>query len=392
VTPRPHPQADEAARYVLGQLPPNARHDFELQLTQSAELRAIVQELEEGVEAVARAVPQRPPPPQTWNPIEQAIAREVARKIVTPAVWANWWRSGWAAAAACLVAFAGYAWWPKSKATPAVKPAPSEVVIVVPATESVSPKAVVAHPELAFPTNVLTVAELKPAPEVARPELASLRWQIASLQSQLEQLSDLVAQQRAILAEPGRFKFFPFAGNNSGEGSSVAPMSPEVQRAMFYAMARDLGWLPTLAQRDAQGKSAGSNIKTFANVDFVDLKVSQENAPVAIVQAAGAEFPTSAATTSIGSDGKIPSFLGESKLTMVFDKTVARSGPVSFWTASGTLGQQMVGATAIGENPTVVTIPTEDVTEGGLTVMVGNSNVLGHFFILRYPQPAARSP
>jgi anti-sigma-K factor RskA len=62
VKPEPHSQADEAARYVLGQLNPKARHEFEVLLTQSAELRALVQELEEGIEATARAVPQRPPP------------------------------------------------------------------------------------------------------------------------------------------------------------------------------------------------------------------------------------------------------------------------------------------------------------------------------------------
>lgn len=352
----------------------------------------MVQELEEGVEAMARAVPQRPPPPQTWNPIEQAIAREVERKIVRPSFWSTGWRSGWAAAAACLVALLGYAWWPKPKAIPVAKPTPAEVVIVAPASEPVAVRSVAPSPEPAFPSNVMTVAEFKPVGDGARPELASLRWQIASLQSQLEQLSDVVAQQRAILAEPGRFKFFPLTSNNSGAGGSAAPMSPEVQRAMFYAMARDLGWLPSLAQRDVPNKPASGSIKTFANVDFVDLKAGQDGVAVAAAQASTAESLTATATASIGSDGNIPGFLGESKLTMVFDKTAARNGPVSFWTAAGALGQQLVGATAIGENPTVVTIPTEAVTEGGLTVMAGNSNVLGHFFILRYPQPAAQSP
>ncbi|MGC3957052.1 MAG: hypothetical protein QM813_03535 [Verrucomicrobiota bacterium] len=211
MTPKLHPQADEAARYVLDQLPPPARHEFELQLTQSPELRALVQELEEGVEAMARAVPQRPPPPQTWNPIEQAIAREVERKIVRPSFGGTWWRSGWAAAAACLVALFTYAWWPKSKMILAVNSSPAESALGTPAVESVVSRPSLVPPERVFPTNVMTVAEWKPVANLTSPELASLRWQIASMQAQLEQLSDVVAQQRAILAEPGRFKFFPLS-------------------------------------------------------------------------------------------------------------------------------------------------------------------------------------
>lgn len=392
MTPKPHPQADEAARYVLDQLPPNARHAFELQLTQSAELRALVQELEEGVEAMARAVPQRPPPPQTWNPIEQAIAREVERKIVRPPFWNTWWRSGWAAAAACAVAFVGYAWWPKSSLKLQTKPGATEVVTVV---QSSSPEVISSKPanvrsEPAFPTNVLTVAELKPATLGTSPELASLRWQIASMQAQLEQLSDVVAQQKAVLAEPGRFKFFPLASADGEAGATpTAPLSPGLQRAMFYAMARDMGWLPGLAARQNPNGGASAAATTFAGIDFVDMNSTATSAEASSVAASAtstdAASSADAAPLSVASTGGIgiPGMFSKDGLILTLDKTIVpRGSPVTFWSADG---QVIIGSTVVNDNPTVVKIPISQIGDGmtvSLSTFAGNSNI-GNFHIVR---------
>lgn len=397
MTPKPHPQADEAARYVLDQLPANARHAFELQLTQSAELRALVQELEEGVEAMARAVPQRPPPPQTWNPIEQAIAREVERKIVRPPFWSAWWQSGWAAAAACAVAFIGYAWWPKASPVPQVKPGTTEVVTLVQSAphDVVSSKPANVRSEPTFPTNILTVAELKPATIGTSPELASLRWQIASMQAQLEQLADVVAQQKAVLAEPGRFKFFPLASAGGEAGATpTAPLSPGLQRAMFYAMARDMGWLPGLAARQNPNGGAGATATTFAGIDFVDMNSTATTA------AANPGVAASATTSSAASDGGsaseaaplsiastggvgIPGMFSKDGLILTLDKTIVpRGSPVTFWSADG---QVIIGSTVVNDNPTVVKIPINQIGDGmtvSLSTFAGNSNI-GNFHIVR---------
>jgi len=93
---------DEAALYVLGELSGAERREFEGRLALSAELCALVRELEEGTVALSMASPQRRPPGEVWLRIEQEVAGTKRRKIVIPAFWIGWWRNGWGAAAACL--------------------------------------------------------------------------------------------------------------------------------------------------------------------------------------------------------------------------------------------------------------------------------------------------
>lgn len=402
MTPEQHPQADEAARYVLGQLSPAAKHAFELQLTQSAELRALVQELEEGVEAMARAVPQRPPPPQAWAPIEQAIAQEMRRKVVTLPAWSNWWRSGWAAAAACLLVFLGYAWWPQRKENPPVATVstPVEIIAADPATEVKPPLAAAVRPEVHRPTNVTVRADFQPIEEGMSPELASLRSQIALLQSQLEQLSEVVSQQKAILSEPGRFKFFPLSNtSNSGtENPAAVTLSPGLQRAISYAMAQDLGWLPRAAQGAMQNNNpAVAPVTTLWGIDFVNLNKSRNFAATAdaatSAQTVETEAPASTASLSVRSSGTIPGYLRNDSgngLVLAFDPSIVSSGStLGFWNSSSE-NHQLIGGALTGDNPMVVTVPTDQLN-GNLTITAssafGSSNVLGHFFIIRYPLP-----
>src|SRR6266404_3922268 len=109
--PEFHSTEDEAARYVLGELSDAERADFEARLAQSAELRALVRDLQEGTVALAMNSPRRRPRPEVWQGIERAVANETKRKLLIPIFWRGWWRNGWAAAAACLLGWTIYAWW-----------------------------------------------------------------------------------------------------------------------------------------------------------------------------------------------------------------------------------------------------------------------------------------
>src|SRR6266542_4168642 len=102
---------DEAALYVLGELTAVERREFEARLAQSADLRVLVRELEEGAVALSMASPRRRPPREVWTRIEKAVTSQTRRKVVIPAFWVGWWRHGWAAAAACSVGWLLYALW-----------------------------------------------------------------------------------------------------------------------------------------------------------------------------------------------------------------------------------------------------------------------------------------
>lgn len=407
MTPERHPQADEAARYVFGQLSPKARHEFEVQLTQSAELRLLVQELEEGLEAMARAVPQRRPPPQTWAPIEQAIAREAQRKVVTP-LGANWWRSGWAAAAACLIAFFGYAWWTQRHVNPPAAPpaAAVELAVRTPQPELTPVQPAPVRPDTGRPTNRVIAVISKPPAEAMSPELASLRWQITALKSQLEKLSEVASQQKAILAEPGRFKFFlPASAPAGAEDATSPPLSPGLQRAITYAMARDLGWLPRPGQVNAPNDHAGAAaVTTISGIDFVEFNKSQNTALAASagtqVQSEETDAPTQATPISVRrASGNIPGYFqndpGNEAVVFAIDPTiVTRGSMVEMWGTSATGRMLLIGRALTGDNPMVLTMPTEGIT-GDLTITAsqtsGASISIGQFSIVPDPQPEGRS-
>lgn len=366
-----HLPEDEAARYVLGQLPPAAQYEFETQLAQSAELRALVQELEEGVEALARAVPQRQPPPQTWLHIEQAITQAAAEKIVTPALWSNWWRNGWAAAAACLLGWLGYALWnQRSDVHPEVATR-AATINVIPAP---TPRPAESNQAASLPNS---------APVTVRSgsrELENLRWRVATLQTQVQQLSQVAARQQAIMAEPGRFKMFPLATNS--DGAATPPLSPELQRALFYAMARELGWLPATPPGETQNSPGAHTATNHLGIDFVDLTPTNDPPATVKLQELEDESLTQlpVAPASVGSSGDIPGFLSGTNLVLAFDASVVPNGSaVVFW-----VDDQWVGGTVTGDNPTVVTIPTSTGPGWNVTITTnstsGSPQIIGQFY------------
>jgi len=368
-----HLQEDEAARYVLGQLPPAEQNEFEAQLAQSAELRALVQELEQGVEALARAVPQRPPPPQTWSHIEQSIAQAAEEKIVTPALWSNWWRNGWAAAAACLLGWLGYALWNQRSEVH------SEVATLAPTVNVIQTPALGAagsNQTTSLPNSDTVTAS-------ANREQVNLRRQVATLQTQVQQLSQIAIRQQAIMAEPGRFKMFPLATNVTRAGNAaVPPLSPELQRALFYAMARELGWLPAPTPGETQNTPVANTATNHPGVDFVDLTPTNDPPATVKLQESEAESleQVQVAPASVGSSGNIPGFQSGTNLVLAFDASVVPNGSaVAFW-----VGNQWIGGTVTGDNPTVVTIPTATSPGWNLTITAnsstGSSNVIGQFY------------
>src|SRR5437763_17094404 len=94
---------DDAARYVLGELTPAQRLEFEARMAQSIDLRALVCELEDGMVALSMASPPRRAPQEVWARIEKAMDREQRRNIVPAGFCAGSSRHGWDAAVAGLV-------------------------------------------------------------------------------------------------------------------------------------------------------------------------------------------------------------------------------------------------------------------------------------------------
>jgi anti-sigma-K factor RskA len=101
---------ERAAEYVLGQMDPRARAEFEARLAASPALRAEVQELETACEALALTAPQLRPSRRAWRGIVRRTSSAGQEGRTGHGLWADWvrfvWRSGWAVAA-CLA----LAWW-----------------------------------------------------------------------------------------------------------------------------------------------------------------------------------------------------------------------------------------------------------------------------------------
>src|SRR5207247_643769 len=100
----------------------------------------------------------------------------------------------------------------------------------------------------------------------------------------------------------------------------TARVSPDLQRALFLAMARELGWL-TPAEIEAASNRTG--------VAFVDLRQGTNNVantsglPKADLQAAEA---SAASSVAAGSGGAIPVFTSTDSASFAVDSSVATNG------------------------------------------------------------------
>lgn len=387
---------DEATLYVLGRLTEAERGEFEARLAESAELRALVRELEEGAVAVAMASPRQRVPPRVWAGIEKAVTEGTKPRVLDFSLWFGWLRNGWAVAAVCLVGWLLYALWPDRTGSPDVAPAPlASEVNAQPSggptdsarteTDRVTPpQRNAANPERrSLQTNLLAMTR----------ENGALHLQNAELARQVTHLSQVLTQQQALLAESSRLKFFqlePPVGGGTGVTNAIP--SPELQRALFLAMARELGWL-----QSPGSLQSGSTQTNQSGVDFVDLHPSTNtmSAPINLQSQIETEPASTPETPLLASDSgtAIPGFVSSTNVVLAFDSSVVPTGSdLTFWTGNSIQGFQSLGSAVMGDNPLVVTIPSATSTSPGTTLTVTAGNGAGSFTVIGQFAPSNATP
>ena len=389
---------DEAARYVLGEMTAAEQREFAARLERSAELRAVVRELEEGAVALATASPQREPPSMLWPQIEKAVARERRSTVGILGWWVGWVRSGWAAATVCAVGWVLYALLVKPPG-PAIN-SPGSMAKAVEGQVSESPTKerhdTMPQPQ---PTSTVEFALFQARTQ----ELGTLRRQIAELEGRLTQVSRTVTQQQALLSESNRLKFFQLT-SGAGDGSDVtAPqaLSPRLQWALYTAMARELGWrapASTTGAANANGRTGEAHASettspSQSGVDFVDLRPTSNNVANA-ASASQAQTDLAAASQGSVSNNAVAGFISGTSAFLGFDSLVAPSGSLfTFW-LMGPAGQyQAIGNATYWNNPTVVTVPASAGSGDGAfltvtaTTPLGAVTNIGHVFLPGVPAP-----
>jgi anti-sigma factor RsiW len=343
-----HSSEDEATLYVLGELTAAERREFDARMAESAELRALVRELEEGAVALSTGLPARRPPSEVWAGVEKAVCREGRRSI--PAWWAGWWRNGWAAAAVCLAGWLLYAIFLNGRggSITATPPPLHESAI----TNS-TPIVVQAVAAPLAPTNDdhhLLQARIE--------EVRDLRLKIAEMERQTGQLAQLLVQQRAQLGESNRIKFYHLSSTPANGDATAPPLSPALQRAVFLSIGRELGWFPGESNQPG-GIGADGRIlpHTFGGVDFIDLrKANNETANPPPVQPKP-ESQTAELQTPDAPAPVIPAFVSGDKLVVAVDSTIVPPNSSVTFSVAGTGFGTTGGTIVFGDNPAVVTIP-----------------------------------
>lgn len=304
-------------------------------------------------------------------------------------LWFGWLRNGWAVAAACLIGWLLYALWPDQASSPDGAPAPLAAdVSAQPGGVPTDSARVETGGPTAPPRNT-TDAERRASQAralVLTRENTALRLQNAELATQVSHLSQVLTQQQAMLSESSRLKFFQLRPpSGSGVGATNAMPSPELQRALFLAMARELGWLQT------PGNLQSGSIQTnLGGVDFVDLRPGTNalSAPVnlpAQIETEPASTPDSPPLASV-SGNEMLGFVGTNVVLAFKSSPVVPTGSeLTFWSGDSAIGFHSLGSAVMGNDPLVVTIPSAATTSPGTTLTVtagigtGSFTVIGQF-------------
>lgn len=329
---------DDATRYVLGELNAAERHAFEARLKQSAELRAHVRELEEGLEAAAITSPPHQPSPELWQRIQRAVADESREEVVVaPEFRPAWIAYAWAAAA-CLVGGLLLGLWlmrlPSGKS-----PAHAGVKNLATGSQKEGTQVSTKH-------GTLVLHQTAESPPI------SITNQAADAQP-----------KPAMDSASHALRFFSgAASSNATTGSPMPTPSPDLQRALFVAMSRDLGW------------QSGGDANTDEGVDVVDLRPAG---------AALAQPPPMVMAT-----GSLVGFVSGDSLYLAFGSNVVpRAQELQFWAGAEEDDAQLLGTATLDDNPLVIVIPSSVVVPGGGTLSVigvspsGASNFVGQIFI-----------
>lgn len=343
----PESAEDEALLYVLGELTPGQRQEFEARLAESSELRSLLHDLEEGTVAAAMAAPPKLPPSAAWKGIEKSIAQQPCEHA-RPARWIQFLKSGWAAAGACLLGWILYAWWVDAPARQLGLPQSTKETPLV--SNSSFPSNDHELPAPAVPANEAAHSSYEPQSHAAD----ALQWQVRALENRVAYLSEALARHQSALSETNRIRFVRASGTSAnGQGAAIANLSPGLQRALMLAVARQLGW-------NSGADLFESNLplsEKYPGVDFVDFDrgTNATSRPIAAQPAIQSGMTDSAPTENAGRpEPAVPAFVSGETLVVAIDSTVVPQG--SELTFSNGDASQTIGMAFLGENPLVATL------------------------------------
>ncbi|HUS35402.1 MAG TPA: hypothetical protein VM680_08640 [Verrucomicrobiae bacterium] len=372
---------EKAALYVMGELGEVERRAFEAEMGESAELMQVVRELEEGATAVGMACPPRRVPPFMWERIERAVEAEERKVVPLFGSWGGVWRNAGWAAAACFAAWIFVGVYRSDTNSRKV----GGGVAVRNSTAETTNFVGVGH---AAGTDGQRVVERKnevAVKEAREREAERLRADVENLQRQMGAMSQMITQQQAMLGEPNRFKFLTLAP--TANAAPIDGLSPQLQRALFLAMARELGWLNAsneVANPMFEDRSRGGGTNAM-NVDFVDFR-NTNGAPVRLKaqqetkDAQTAETPNDGAM-QLASATAVPAFATADHVVMAFDPSVISPGSEATVSLSEGGETHVIGLFSMGHNPTVVSFVSREFADGGATVQLvirnpGTSNFI----------------
>jgi anti-sigma-K factor RskA len=371
----PHEQAEH---YLFGRLTPAERQAFEARLEQSAELRALVRELEAGLVALALSAPARVAPADAWQNIQTAVARQ--QRWQQPLVWARWLTNGWAVATCLIVAFSLHLFWVRRIAPVATIAGNEPMVQPVPEPNTLPS----VFAQIETNASILIGQNLLPTP----PTTNELQMKIAQLESQLATL-----KQAAVPPPTNAPKGLQLVPQPTRVANHRTRLSPRMQQTLLLAVAHQLGWgnsseLPSANSTGHETSLLADGTGT-PNVDFVDLPAPGESSTPPALIAANSLLDHVPADPGIEGDptvGGVPMLAWEKNILALIDPSTLTSvnGPLTVWSVDGDGNQLIVGTVAVSGNPTVVTLPDANIAGGQqYFITVGPSNMI----IGQFPQP-----
>jgi hypothetical protein len=366
---------DLAVLYVLGELPTEERAAFELRLDESVELRSLVGDLQHGTEALAQAVPQHLLPSGLWSEIESAIDSE--RTVVAVSFRRKWAWIGWAAAA-CFVGWLLLGRGAGRPEEPAFATAPEHGARTDSAAVTVPVPGVAPSPTKPAAPKESSAQAAAERPAASPPE--PLQARIAALEGRMAEISQTLTQRPPITSAVGLgdIRFFQLPPAGQALGGRATALSPQMQRALLLALARELA-----RQQPGGDGMQGSQSLAAENglgVDFVDLvpgargQIATNAAPELRAQAQSAtdEFQATESTTTdravLAGTGGIAGFVNGDRTVLIVPGSSVPAGydhvTVTLFSASGLMGTTL-GSFSLTDNPAIVSVPRSGVSGSG---------------------------